>query len=246
MKRLTLFQKSQIEKLAKSSSLNKIYKELSLPKSTVQYWYRNYSTYVPPKRIKFNMSSDDRVGEFIGAFAGDGNYTRDNSYKHQIRIYINRKDEDYTRHLRVLMNNIFGKNPAVFISVKNNVSVLRLVSVDSIRFIRNYVQWEHTKTETIRLIPRARRTKAFLKGFLRGLMDTDGYINKKHHTAVFSTISHRLAIDIKTTLNVLRIEYRFYRQVDKRPNFKPIFRVVIRRDFSRFINIIKPFHASNL
>ncbi|MDE1851812.1 MAG: LAGLIDADG family homing endonuclease [Candidatus Micrarchaeota archaeon] len=245
MKRLTAYQRIMIRELAKTGSLNEIYTRLSLPKSTVQYWYSDYSNYVAPKSLRFDLGSNLSVGEFMGAFAGDGNYTKDRAYKHQIRIYINRADTGYINHLKGLMFSLFGKNPSIFIDTKKNVAVLRLVSADLIAFIRTYLRWEHTKTKTVRLAPGVKRTKGFITGFLKGLMDTDGYINKKQHVAVFSTISSNLARDIGTSLRGLGIKYNCYKNIDKRPNYNPIFRVAVRQDFLKFINIIKPYHANN-
>lgn len=241
MKRLTDDQKSKIQLLAKTKSLKKIAKEMSLSKTTVHYWYLRYSNHVPPKKIRIDYTDEDKIGEFVGAFAGDGNYTSDKGYQHQIRIYLTAEDVGYVKHLKTLMTSLFNKTPWEYTEDEKNVTQLRMVSKDLIDFLRTYLAWEHTKTKTVRLINRAKASKAFRIGYLRGLMDTDGTIKNKY-CAIFSTISERLAKDIEYSLESLGITYNTLLQIDKRPNQSPIFRIRITKDRQKFINIINPYH----
>jgi hypothetical protein len=241
--RLSNEQLTQIKVLAKDKSLNKIACVLSLPKSTVQYWYKNYSNYVHPQEIIIDFGNKEGIGEFIGIFAGDGNYTKDSYYKHQIRIYINANDVRYVNYLRGLFSKLFGKKPWIYTDVTNNVTVVRFVSKELIGFIYRYLLWEHTKTKTVRLVGGFEEDKRFSTGFLRGLIDTDGYIDVRSRVAKFATISNSLADNIETALALLGIRFRRYCCIDKRPNRNPIFRITITKDFDKFINVIKPCHA---
>lgn len=62
----------------------------------------------------------------------------------------------------------------------------------------------------------------------------------------FSTISKKLAKNIKCLLKKLEINYKEYVQIDKRGNRKPISRTIISSDFERFIKVIKPKHFNYL
>lgn len=247
MKRLTHAQKEAIQHLCNSdSSLNKIAQTLSLSKGTTYYWYRKIKgKKITPINIKTN--SVEKVGEIIGIFAGDDNYTVDNSYKHQISIFINAEDKKYINHVEKLMYDLCTKKPFVYTIQKSNVTILRIVSKRFFVFISTYLKWGHTKTKTIELRDEATHLgKKFNLGFLRGLLDTDGYIDQKNHRAVYSTISKKLACNIKEALKIFNIKYSEYQYIDPRPNRNPIFRIIISEDFEKLMRIINPKHFNYL
>jgi intein/homing endonuclease len=133
---------------------------------------------------------------------------------------------------------MFKKPPWVYNYKPNNVTIIRLMSRNAIDFIRSYLTWYDTKTHTVGLKRRNGLDKEFYIGFLRGLIDTDGYISVNR--AVFSTISSRLAKDITYALKKLNIIHRIHLQEDRRSNVRPIYRITINRDLDRFIYFAKP------
>lgn len=185
------------------------------------------------------------IGEFIGIFAGDGNYCRDNSYHHQVRIYININDTAYISEVKQIIFAVSKKSPFINERPAYNVTVLRVNSINFVELIRTYLNWGHTKTRTVRLAKSPDSySNNFAKGFLRGLMDTDGSLSKTR--AIYSTISSGLATNISDLLTRFRIEHEIYMQIDGRGNRKPIFRIVIRKDIVSFIRIVRPKHFNYL
>ncbi|MDE1860360.1 MAG: LAGLIDADG family homing endonuclease, partial [Candidatus Micrarchaeota archaeon] len=98
------------------------------------------------------------------------------------------------------------------------------------------------KTETVSLINRDQCKRDFTIGYLRGLVDTDGYLDFKDRAIKYCTVSKDSAKDIESLLWRLGIRNKTYIYNDKRGNRKTTFRVTVTRDFEKFVNIIKPFH----
>lgn len=230
---------------ARNLSLSRISGSLSVSKSTVYYWYRKFKGKTFTKLV-INSSDQEAIGEFIGAFAGDGNYNVDNDYKHQISISLNSNDVGYIAYLKNLLTVVCGKVPHIYTNKREHVTVLRIVSKDLAVFIRLYLKWTKTKTATVELINGFGFEEKFLVGFLRGLIDTDGYINHRAKYATFSTISPGLAKNIEDSLTIIGIASRKYKNNDRRPNYKPVFRIRITKDFERFIYRVQPKHFNYL
>ena len=191
--------------------------------------------------MKFNTNSDEKIGEFVGIFVGDGNYTRDRRYHHQIRVFCASKDTTYIKYVTSLFKFICNKKPNIYERKKYNETEVRIISKNLLLFLRKYLKWNKKKTETICLRKGVSFcNKKFLIGFLRGLLDTDGYIDKNR--LVFSTISNDLARNIENSLRKLSINYRKYKQIDKRGNRKPISRIVVTNDFKKLVKTINPIH----
>lgn len=196
--------------------------------------------------MNIDRGNQELIGEFIGAFAGDGNYCMDKDYRHQIRITINAEDEAYVSDLAKVMEKLCGKAPWRHTIKPDNVTILRFLSRPLINFIREYLTWTGKKTGTVHLTNFDILDPSFLVGFLRGLMDTDGYINIKQHRAQFCTISPDLALDIENSLKKLGIVYHTSILNDKRVGRKPTYRTAVTRDFEKFISIVNPKHFNYL
>jgi len=244
LKRLNLRQRNLIINGAPESSLNQLSNKLGLSKTTVYYWYKKSGKGKKMVKVSINETDQEKTGEFIGAFAGDGNYTKDGNYRHQISISLNSKDVEYILHLSELIKFIFGKEPWRYTRTEYHVTIIRIVSKDALNFIAKYLYWSDNKTRTVQLSKHVSPSTKFGIGFLRGLMDTDGYLGKNQKIAVFSTISEGLASNITDYLTKFDIQYKLYIQKDKRPNIKPVFRIRVTRDFTKFIHLIRPYHSN--
>ena len=66
-----------IKRINENVSINNISKELNLAKSTIYYHYKKIKG-KKPKEIEFNFRSEKEIGEFLGIFSGDGNFTLTN------------------------------------------------------------------------------------------------------------------------------------------------------------------------
>ena len=147
-------------------------------------------------------------------------------------------------HVRQLMLNLFSKNPSLFIRKKQNTAIVRMRSKDIYLFIKNYLIWNGKKYYSVHLKDKASKySKKFLKGFVRGLFDTDGSMNRNLPRAVFGTVSKLLSNNVEEILSLLNINYTKNTVIDKRVNRKPLILIEIRRsNINKFFNTIKPAH----
>ncbi len=149
------------------------------------------------KQIKI-PNSHFLIGQIIGAFAGDGCYSKGKTkrgIKHFIRFCLSyEKDVDYKNYLFLIFQKM-NLNPRVHIKKyrdKLSAFEIRICSIKFIEFIKNYLYWDDTigsiqrfknskkKTYSVHLkYPLENYSNLFLIGFARGLMDTDGFVESK-------------------------------------------------------------------
>ncbi len=164
-------------------SLNYLSNLIKVGKPTIYYQVRKFKPRIK-KDFIVNLT-DFQIGELIGAFAGDGNYSHkgyDRNYprksiQHRIRYFLTfSKEREYANYLKGLLANL-NLNPYI-VERDKSVLIVTVGSKEFINFIKEYLVWESDKTYTIRLKKRiSEYSDDFLCGFARGLMDTDGFLN---------------------------------------------------------------------
>ena len=78
---------SLIKEMAKNNcSLNEISKELKKSKTTVYYWFLKFRGR-KLKPLSIDRSDEFLIGQFVGAFAGDGNFFFDKKRYHYRIIF---------------------------------------------------------------------------------------------------------------------------------------------------------------
>lgn len=227
-----------IKKLTnKSKSLRFISKQLGLNITTIYYQVRKFK----PKRQKdFVVNLNDfQIGELIGAFAGDGSYFhKDYDYKgnrtghYTTRYFLSLKtDEPYANYLAELLTKM-NLHPMKFIRKEDNVIHLTVYSKSFIKFIKSYLAWEKDKTLTIRLKDNFFvYSNDFLRGFARGLMDTDGFLNKSN--AACACISKHLMSNLSEIFRKFGINHS-QKKLKRKGNQRDIYYV---RAFKENIDI---------
>jgi len=177
-------------------SLNHLSSLLKVGKPTIYYPVRKFK---PRIKKDFIVNLEDfQIGELIGAFAGDGNYYHKNynpdlpkgDVKHKVRYFLTySREKDYAEYLKNLLIKL-NLNPNI-INRDDSVLIVTVNSKEYINFIKEYLAWEDDKTFTIRLKKDlSQYSDEFLRGFARGLMDTDGFMNSAN--AVCACISKEL------------------------------------------------------
>lgn len=204
MKRLNKTQISTIRKLTiAGNSVNKICKKLRLPKSVVYYWFRKERG-VTFKQIKINENLEKEIGEIIGAFAGDGSFILDKNYKYKIRFYLSPDEIPYAKKIRKLLRDVYGKSGKMYIY--ENITIVEIFGKVIINHIHKFLTWENKKTYSVRLKGNINKLSLdFLRGFCRGLIDTEGWITKNN--LMLSCVSDQLMNDLSNSLNILRIPH---------------------------------------
>ncbi|MEK6928210.1 MAG: LAGLIDADG family homing endonuclease [Nanoarchaeota archaeon] len=238
--------KEEIETITRltkeGKSLNYLSKLLNLNKPTIYYQVRKFKPRIK-KEFKVNLN-DFQIGELIGAFAGDGNYYhRDyhkdfpsNSCSYLVRYFLTfPKERDYANYLFTLLKSL-NLNPNLN-ERKPSVFVVSVKSKEYISFIKKYLIWEKDKTFTIRLDKDiSQYPDDFLKGFARGLMDTDGFMSSGNSAC--ACISQELINNLDNIFKKFGLETT--RTVLARGgNTRPLYYVRVRRrsleDYSKVI-----------
>lgn len=229
---LTQTEIEKITEMAKQNkSLNEISKNLNLKKTTVYYWVvKAIGKKINP--VKIDRSNEFAIGQFIGAFSGDGNFYFDKkSYHYRISFVTASYEKMYAIELQKLIRQIFGKDPAMY-ELENKI-LLVVYGKSILELIKEYLRWRGEKGSTVRLRhDLSFYSSDFLRGFVRGLFDTDGNVSKKKAQIMLGSISQRIISQVSDILKMFDLEHSFYKY-RPRPN---------RREF----NCIYLYNKENL
>lgn len=234
--------KEHLDLIIQGSSLNKINKITGINKSTLYYHYkkikgRKYSL------VTFSESNPEIIGEFMGIFAGDGNfYFLKDKYRYKITITIGFYEKKYAHILYAFLTRLFSKSPRMYTYPERGIIILEYYSLPIYSLIYKYLKWEENKTKTIRLRDINNQTRDFLKGFLRGLFDTDGGIGLKKRKVAFGTASKLLAFQIKKILKMFDMPPGFYKY-----RYKDFWYIdLYGKRTTKFMEFIKPRHPNKV
>lgn len=217
-----------INLIQKGESIPKISKQLNVAKSTIYYHYKKI------KGRKFSLTripKDDKVlGEFVGAFAGDGSFFHGKKTGHYtIKFHLHGKDDhEYYLYLERLIKNNFNKKLRVYRPKKNQLE-LSLYSKEIFKML-NYFLILEGKTKNVCLKGNIDDySDDFLKYFLRGLFDTDGGVNK--YRIMLKTISKNLMEQASRILFKFLIPHKLIKITDPRPNCQDCYQITIRKSY---------------
>ena len=205
--RLSIEEKEIIRKMTiNGKSLNEIKKITGLGKTTLYY---NVKDIKPRQWRKLIVNlTDDKIGELIGAFAGDGSYYYakfTGNYRIRYTLCFSR-DMEYAKYLIDLLKSL-NLNPFLFKREHQNALDICVNSLDYINFIKKFLEWEGKKTYSIRLKKNLDEyDNDFLKGFSKGLMDTDGYVEVSNVSC--GCTSERLIRNLAEIFDKFDIKYK--------------------------------------
>ena len=163
----------------------------------------------------------------IGSLLGDGClYVGKNAYQ----FSITSEDYDFCEKCQIIVNNLFGKKGKIK-SVKrdNKISYYQLVvcSKDIVYFLKSVT---NDKKEIPFFVY---RSKEFIKSFIQGLMDSDGWISKVNASDGY--IRHRVGFknisdwtnEFKKMFDILNVKTGKMRKVSNIRSFKKAFTFTI-------------------
>jgi hypothetical protein len=191
------------------------------------------------RKIEFNSSLEEDLGEFLGAFAGDGHLAiHKKNWQYKILIYLSANEGEYARYLSALTKRLFNKEAHVRKLPNRSVTEVRIYGRALIEVLRKYLSFESDKTYTVRLKKNQSSYRIpFLKGFVRGLIASDGGVGSG--VVYFSTISKKLAYQLSDILNGFSILNHVYPQERVKPR-RMMYRVRIYGidNLKRFYNFV--------
>ncbi len=167
--------------------------------------------------IDFKPEFKELLEEFIGAFAGDGNFYLKPNGGYRTSLFLNEKESAYANYLKNVVKNVFGFYPRIWHYKRGHMIYLVIQRKRVYQIIRLLLNWSiKNKTYTIGLVNDLQNyDSAFLKGFIRGLISTDGSVsykgNKKLRVKVeFSSTSKRLINQYVSALKLFGIPSNMY------------------------------------
>jgi len=226
--RLSKEEKENIRKMTlDGKSLNQIVSLTGLGKTTVYY---NVKDLKPRqwRELIINLP-EEKIGELMGAFAGDGSYYHPkNGSSHKIRFSLSiSKDMAYAKYLIDLLKKL-NLNPFLYKKEKENGLDIIVNSKKFINFIFLFLEWKGKRTYSIMLKHELKEySNEFLRGFVRGLMDTDGYVERSNVSC--GVVSEGLIKNLTQIFDKFNIKYKF--SIKKRePLRRNLFLVRVYRD----------------
>ena len=195
------------------------------------------------KENRLELPEDNEVkGELCGVFAGDGNFYEDKNYKYRVKFTPNIND-DYWEGLAAFLEKSLDKEPRANHQESYNRTNLRYEQKELIDFLRGKLDWnEKDKTRTVRLKD-ANYSHDFKIGFLRGLLDTDGFVSKKQNRVTSNSISKNLTRDVSKILEENQIDHYIVQEEDKREKRRDMHRARITgNNIKKLIELIEPRH----
>ena len=206
LQRLNKKEKAMIKKLAiQGWSLNKISRELRLPKSTVYYWFRK-AVGRKIKKIEIKESLKEEIGEIVGAFAGDGNYYVDKKYHHRIRFHFGLNELELAKRIKNLIFKVYNKKMRLYFDFLQREIILRIYSKKIALHLKKYLWWRNKKVYTVKLRSEVESYSLdFIKGFVRGLIEAEGWIDKGN--LKIACVSPDLIDNLSGALRLLKIPH---------------------------------------
>ena len=219
-------------------SLKKIARTLNLSKTTVYYHFRKIKgrTYSAPR---INFPSEECRGEVLGIFAGDGSCFIDGNYHYVVRVHCG-KDAAYAEYVKTIFSKCFCKKFWLH-GPPNNLCV-EISSKRIYHFFTSSLAFDPPKKASSIRLQTTKLSNSFLRGFLRGLVDTDAHISKIRRRIFFCTVSSQLAGQISDIS--LKLGFVHSRVVANRTggNKDLHYIYILSSSINNFLSQVKPFH----
>lgn len=195
MNRLTESEKEKILNFAKGGkSLNKISFETSIPKTTLYYHLKNHIR--KNSQLELKKASEIEIGYILGLFFGDGHFDiRKNNYSYRIVFSFDlRRDKKIVKKLIQIFKTMKGKPYIVTFSSRNTVRVI-CISKKLFLFLKNFLVYKKLQrgkaiiNKKFYLKNIDNWNKDRIRGFIAGIIDSDGHIGRTKYNSEFITIA---------------------------------------------------------
>jgi len=227
--------------IIEGKSLNEISKITNLSKTTIYYYMRKKLGRKYPL-MDLNNNDLELVGEAIGFFAGDGSLFHDlKKGQWHVRFIFNKNEIKVINYYIESLKRLTGKIP--FRHYGKSVTILYYNSKVLGNFCSDYLKWEDKKVSTVRLRDKnLLLNKKFIVGFLRGLIDSDGYVRKGRKEIYFGSVSKKLSDDFVKGLEFFGLNSKIY--IQRRTKHLDFNKVRLSgEEVDKFISIVRPIKA---
>jgi intein/homing endonuclease len=143
----------------------------------------------------FNKITEREKGYITGFYVGDGNiFISEIKGVYRLRYFLGLKEVEIQKKIEKILSN-FCKNPRIY-QGKDNTTVIEIHSKELLNFITRIVDKNGLK--------KVKADKEFLIGFVEGLIDSDGYVQRNY--VEITTMNSKLKNNIVSILRRLGIK----------------------------------------
>ncbi len=189
-------------------SLNKLAENFSISKSTIYYNVRKRFG-LKHQTSRFNLSNKELLGEFLGLFAGDGNFEFDAAYHYRVTIFLSPKERKILNRTVHIISQLFGKKPWVWYNKRGNCYYVRVYGKRIFLLLKKFLSWGKNKTLTISFNDNVFRDRRLMKGIIRGLINSDGNIYEARLRISFGSISKTMIEQSESMLTILSVPHTY-------------------------------------
>ncbi len=180
------------KRIRAKQSINVIHQEMSLSKGTIYYHYKKiYGRKNSKQSIPLEYS--ERTGEIVGIFVGDGSMGVYKNGNYSGYICFSTKAIKYAKYVQNLFSRFFKKQLILYET--GHVYRLKLQGKHIYEFFKEYVHYKNPQKALSVHLKTIQHSNPFIRGFLKGLLDTDGtlYITPTGNPRIeYSTSSPKL------------------------------------------------------
>ena len=214
-----------ISMIKRGRSLNQISRVTGRSKTTIYYHMVRIRGKTNIDKLKI-PDDPSILSEFLGAFAGDGSFHKGKNGKYTFIISLSRQfDNEYADYWVEVFKKKFNKDLKKY--TYDNVIRLKLLSKRLYQTVDSFLVMKN-KTYDVMLKGKINEySDDFLSSFVRGLMDTDGYVSSRNVIGL-SIVSKRMICQVSQILSKLGIENVTRTKEDPRPNCHTLYEVFIK------------------
>ena len=151
--------------------------------------------------FKWEYLTEREKGYIIGLFVADGNIFISKKLRiYRVRFYLSKTDDKVLEKLLSILKKLFAKHKIAIYTDKNCL-VIEVHSKTFVKEIRTIVK----KDKCLKTLE---FSTEFLKGFIEGMIDGDGYISWNNAQVVTANLNLRKQIE--KILEKLEIKSRIY------------------------------------
>ncbi len=201
------------------------------------------------KGYYFSGEVNSNLAEIIGVILGDGSLYKDKKGKIHINIAFNKKEEDYLRYVKNLIETYFCSYKFCKINMPTEY-LLRNVSVNVGTFlIEKGLKVGNKKINNVGIPEWIFQNKKFIISFLRGLFDTDGCVYRKYDNYAqiqFKFAGTKLIEDTRKALKILNfIPTKIMKDSSRKCKLSWKIYLSKQKEINRFMQLINPKNPKN-
>jgi len=214
--------------------MREISRKENISVNTIKKYLKKNNIEIDEKNIIYGLKSknDLLIGLYCGIWAGDGTQYIDKGYR--IKICCHSKDKELIKFIQKIILELFNKKTFVRYEERNR-ALIRFSSKYIYKFVYDYLDFSENKSLSVCLKSSNLNNTEYSKGFLLGLMITDGYLKNKF---CYNTISEKLSQNLMNILKSYNLSPKYYTHKREKYGWNDLFMVSLKKEESKQINKI--------